>query len=74
MEKEKEKAVKAIKEFLHDEVDYVTFMEEAVQAQTEIMNLIDESHKTGNAPDIEGIVTFFFHAIPAIKLLRPFEP
>ena len=70
-------AVKAINEFFHDEMKYAELMEDAANAQQEIiaaMNVVSRpmSGDTSDIPDMDHISIFIYDAMRAFQLLRPF--
>lgn len=67
--------INAIKEFLAKEVDYTTLIEEAADAQAQLLNIMEEIQRLPPPlqPTTDKLTTFFYHAVPALKLLRAFS-
>lgn len=76
MEKDKEKAVNAITEYLRTEASYADLMESAALAQSQIVNMMDTlaiTLPTDQQPLTDEIPNFLNLAIHALMLLKPFE-
>ena len=70
-------AVRTINDFFHEDISYAEMMEDAANAQQEIIAVMNVASRplsgdTGDIPEMDHISIFIYDAMRAFKLLKPF--